>query len=515
MPGENAHTLSAQQLEADFDALLDLDAAARAAALAQIEQQDPERAQALRRWLGAVSASAGLLEPGSAPVLAVERVGPWLLDGLIGRGGSGEVYLGRRADGAFERQVAIKLLRADRNSDAQIVAERRLLARLMHPHIVGLLDGGVAADGRPYLVTEYVRGTALDAWLSEAQPDFDTRLRVFTALADAVAHAHANGVVHADLKPANILVDAEAQPRLLDFGIAQRLDQANDGSTGALHLTPAFAAPEQLDGKEATARTDVHALGLLLYLLFCERLPHADDTLSLAQLKARREQLDPPPPSSHPASRVPARRLRGDLDAIVLCCLEREPERRYPSVRALLDDLRAWRSHRPVDARRGSRAYRAGRYLRRHWLGGLGLGALAGLSALATWQTHAAHRAQQQVQALERVLTEIGATGDPAVVASIEHARARDWLARGEPLAAQQAAQAAVAVSRRADARSDALLRSLQLRARAELALADVRAVTATLAEIGALEPSASVETLSIRNELASLAAAATPPPKR
>jgi len=518
---------SAEQLEADFDALLDLDATARATALADIELRDPGRAGALRRWLGAVSPSAGLLETGTAPTMAVDRVGPWRLDGLIGRGGSGEVHLGRRADGAFEREVAVKLLRADRNADALIVEERRLLARLDHPNIARLLDGGVAIDGRPYLVTELIAGRPLDEWVRTEQPPLARRLRIFEDLAAAVAYAHANGVVHADLKPANVLIDAAGNPKLLDFGIAQRLgEQAN----GVRSLTPAYAAPEQFDGAEPGAHTDVHALGTLLYLVLCDCLPLEGAGLSLNELKTLRQQQDPQPPSRQPHSvRVSARKLRGDLDAIAMRCLARDPVQRYATVAALLEDLRAWREHRPVAARHGGRTYRARRYLRRHWLAGLALSALVLLTTLAVWQAHAARQAQFQAQAFGGVLAQIVAAGDmrtvrdparetrawlrgaverlrvqpvsPAVDAEVLALLASALLSHDEYAAADSAltlADARAAADVDVDADEDAPAKVERERVRAELALVPLdfaaarRAVDAARAGLrGAPEPEA------------------------
>ena len=382
---------TAEQLEADFDALLDLDAAARATALDEIERREPERAQALRRWLGAVSASAGLLETGTTPGAVIERVGPWRLCGLIGRGGNGEVHLGRRADGAFEREVAVKLLRADRNADARIVEERRLLARLDHPNIARLLDGGIASDGRPWLVTELVVGLPLDVWLSEAVPDLDRRLRAFTALTDAVACAHANGIVHADLKPANVLIDADDQPHLLDFGVARLLEHA---AAGGLHgLTPAWAAPEQLDGAAAEPRSDVYALGLLLDLLLTGEPAIATPTYSLSELKARRQQQDPTAPSRR-APAKDAARIRAGFDALVVRCLARDPAQRPANAGAVLAALRSAQDHRTVVPASP---------LRRPSLGAwLALAAICALVAWGLWQQRRIDDLQWRLERLQQ-----------------------------------------------------------------------------------------------------------------
>lgn len=388
--GEDARW-SAERLEADFDALLDLGEAARAQALADIERTDPGRAQALRRWLGAVSASAGLLEDVGAAAAPgrIERVGPWRLEGLIGRGGSGEVYLGRRADGAFERQVAVKLLRADRDADARIVEERRLLARLDHPNIARLLDGGVAPDGRPWLVTEYIEGRPLDEWLREGAPDLDRRLRTFTALTDAVACAHASGIVHADLKPANVLIDGNDQPHLLDFGVARLLEHATAGSRHG--LTPAWAAPEQFDGAPADPRSDVYALGLLLYLLLTGDAPIGAQAHALSELKALRQQQDSPAPSLRAPAREAAR-IRDELDAVVLRCLARDPAQRPANAGAVLAELRAAQAR--FSAAPASRPHRL------HLGTWLALATICALAAWIWWQ-------QQRIEELEAELDQI------------------------------------------------------------------------------------------------------------
>lgn len=379
---------SAERLEADFDALMDLGEAARARMLADIEGADPARAQALRRWLGAVGASAGLLEDvgASAAAACIERVGPWRLEGLIGRGGSGEVYLGRRADGAFERQVAVKLLRADRNADARIIEERRLLARLDHPNIVRLLDGGVAEDGRPWLVTEVIDGRPLDTWMRESGPDLPRRLKVFTALADAVACAHAGGIVHADLKPANVLVDAQDQPHLLDFGVARLLEHATPTGPAGLHgLTPDWSAPERLDGAQPDPRSDVYTLGLLLFLLLTGATPIDAQAYSLSELRALRRLRAVPLPSGC-ASAGDAPQIAAEVDTLVLRCLAPDPAQRPADAGALLADLRAARDPRGSAPARSSRAPGVVAWLM--------LAAICALLAWGLWQ----HRHIEELQ---------------------------------------------------------------------------------------------------------------------
>jgi serine/threonine protein kinase len=309
----------------------------------------------------------------------------------MGRGGCGVVSVGPRADGAFERQVAVKLLRADRNADALIVEERRLLARLDHPHIARLLDGGIASDGRPWLVTEFVDGRSLDEWLRESAPDLDRRLKTFTALADAVACAHASGIVHADLKPANVLIDASGQPHLLDFGVARLLEHAAAASHHG--LTPAWAAPEQLDGAPADPRSDVYALGLLLYLLLTGDAPIDAQAHSLSELKALRQQQAAPAPSLR-VSACEAARVRDELDAVVLRCLARDPAQRPANAGALLAELRAaQRRPRATTARPSQRTSAAA------WIA---LAIIAALAAWIGWQQQHIADLQQRLDQLQR-----------------------------------------------------------------------------------------------------------------
>lgn len=444
-------SLKPELLEAELDSLLDLDAAARQRALDAIAAKDPARAAELRRWLQAIVASEGLLESAADSAAIPQRVGAWALAGLIGRGGSGEVYFGRRADGAFEREVAIKLLRPDRMADARIVAERRLLARLQHPNIAALLDGGMSADGRPFLITEYVAGDCLDRWLQTRQPGLSLRLQVFRALAEAVAYAHAHGVIHADLKPANVLITADDQPKLLDFSIARGLQPGDGGVDGSAYgLTPAYAAPEQFSGAEPTQYSDIYALGLLLHLMLTGVLPVAGETLTLAELVAVRQRPIVKLPSAlidaAGSGPISARQLRGDLDAIVLRCLRTEPGTRYPSVQALLADLECWRLHLPVQAREGGYWYRARRFLRRHWWS-MGLAAVAAISLLAgsvaaLWQAQRATRAELEARATTAALGELINGSDLRTVRNPAN-EVRQWLRdavqriEGQPAAPQ------------------------------------------------------------------------------
>lgn len=336
----------------------------------------------------------GLLAPGT-------RLGPWRVGTLIGRGGAGEVYCADRADGSFEQQVAIKVLQLEEAAQLdRFHAERRILARLEHPGIARLLDGGVTEDGRPYAVIEYVEGRPLVDHCREHGCDLEERLRLFGQVCEAVAHAHRNLVVHRDLKPGNILVDASGRVKLLDFGIAKLLD-ADDGNAAAdftrAPLTPDYAAPEQLTGEPVTTATDVYALGVLLFELLTGERPWRSGDLPVAT--AVRLLLEKEAPLASRIARrseppVPARALAGDLDAIVAKCLRKRPEHRYESVAALWQDLERHHRHEPVRAREGAGLYVLGRLLRRHRWAAAGAAAVllslaAGLTAFA-WQARQA-----------------------------------------------------------------------------------------------------------------------------
>lgn len=335
-------------------------------------------------------------------------LGAWRIERLLGRGGMGEVYLGERVAGGFEQRAAIKLLRVDAVEHvAHFESERRILAQLEHPNIARLLDGGIDTTGRAWMAMEYVDGETLGEYCRRQRPDLASRLVLFDAVCAAVAYAHARLIVHRDLKPSNILVTATGAVKLLDFGVARLLDRDADVTqTRSLMMTPAHAAPEQLEGRAVTIAADIYALGVLLYELLCGRAPWSQGDTLVAGMVSRLARGEPPPPSraevTDPA--VPSTQLRGDLDAIVMRCLRQDPAARYPTVDALRDDITRWRRHEPVIARRGARGYVMRRWLRRHRTGvaavALVLVALLGGLGSALWQ---ARRAQQQATRTELV----------------------------------------------------------------------------------------------------------------
>ncbi|MGH9381857.1 MAG: tetratricopeptide repeat protein [Thermoanaerobaculia bacterium] len=342
-------------------------------------------------------------DAGTLPDLTGRRIGPYRLLRPLGRGGMGVVYEAERADGAFEQRVALKLLAValtGTGAHARFLAERRILAGLEDPAIARIVDGGVTEDGTPWFAMERVDGVAIDRYCDQHRLAIRERLELFLQVCDAVEHAHRRLVVHRDLKPANVLVAGDGKVKLLDFGIAKLLDA--DGSVGAAPatrtalrlMTPEYASPEQVRGEAVTTASDVYQLGLLLYELLTGRRPYALRRRGGGELE--RAICEQPPlrpsttlfrdeavePSSTPtgptleeicrARRVsPARlrrRLRGDLENIVLTALRKEPGRRYGSADRLAQDIRRHLDGLPVTARADTWMYRGRKFLRRHAL---------------------------------------------------------------------------------------------------------------------------------------------------
>jgi len=333
-------------------------------------------------------------EPASPHIGA--RLGGWQVTRRLGSGGMGEVFEARRADGSYEGRAAVKLLKRGMDSTAvlqRFALERQSLARLSHPNIAGLLDAGASEDGLPYFVMEYVDGRPIDQAVRGLA--LAARLGLFLQLADAVAHAHRNLLVHRDLKPGNVLVDGRAQVKLLDFGIAKALDPLETAGTAALDATfggvrpytPNYASPEQVRGEPVTTSTDIYSLGVLLYELLTGTRPTGRAATTPAQAARSVLEDEPARPSSLSPEQAPdpqwlstRKQLEGDLDNILLKALDKAIERRYASVDALAADIRNYLSGHPVSARPASPAYVLGKFVRRNrWpvmaaaLGGVGL----------------------------------------------------------------------------------------------------------------------------------------------
>lgn len=375
-------------------------------------------------WADALAgrAEAGIAAPDH---VAGERVGPWRLIEEIGRGGMGTVWRAERADEAYEQHAALKLIRRGLDSDAilgRFVGERSILARLQHPNIARLIDGGVAGDGRPYFAMELAEGEPITAWCDRRRLPVRDRIRLLLAAIDAVQYAHQQLVVHRDLKPSNILVTAAGQVKLLDFGIAKVLDTdagraeaATMTQFGFRMLTPEYAAPEQLRGEAVTTATDVYALGVMLYELLTGQRPTAargqpSSTAEASADTTSRPSTRPSTQISGAAARMRAstperlrRNLRGDLDTIALRALHEEPERRYRTAESLRRDLLRYLAGRPVHARPDSRWYRLRKFVARNRTAVIAsvlvaMSLTAGLLATA-WQ---ARRAELRAQEASR-----------------------------------------------------------------------------------------------------------------
>lgn len=352
------------------------------------------------------------------------RIGAWNIVDRVGAGGMGVVYRAARADGAFDKSVALKVLRRGMDTEsilARFHNERRILAGLEHPNIARLIDGGVTDDGLPWFAMEYVEGTHLTRYCDDRELGVDDRLKLFETVCAAVQHAQERLVVHRDLKPSNILVGEDGSVKLLDFGIARVLTDDDGGATsipGAPQaLTLAYAAPEQLKGGTITTATDVYALGTILYELLVGVRP--SDT---------RPGATPQPPSHVAGSTQETmgakrastpdrlrRRLGGDLDNICLKALELDPARRYPTAGDLLEDLRRHRRGLPVEARPYTFAYRTSRFVARHRAGVVGaaaavlllFGTVAWYTARLTEERNLARQEAEQSAAVTRYYTSV------------------------------------------------------------------------------------------------------------
>jgi serine/threonine-protein kinase len=403
-----------------------------------------------------------------------ERVGPYRIARELGRGGMGAVYLAERADGQFTQTVALKLVKRGMDSESvlrRFEQERQILARLQHPNIARLLDGGLAPDGRPYFAMEYVEGEPITEYCDARALPIGARLALFDRVCEAVAYAHRNLVVHRDLKPSNILVTAgddgeKPSVKLLDFGIARLLEHDGPKLTwsGLRPMTPEYAAPEQVRGEAITTATDVYALGVLLYELLAGRRPHDLPRRDLRSVERAVCETTPERPSlavgrtvtvdtEHSLQTItPAgvshmrattadrlrRRLAGDLDTITLKALRKEPERRYGSADALAADLQRHRDGVPVVARSATVGYRVRKFVMRHRTGvAVAAGVVAVLAAVVGFYTaqlaEERDRAQLEAAKSEQVASFLGGIlqgADPSETQG-DSALVRDVLDRG------------------------------------------------------------------------------------
>ena len=472
-----------QRWEAIFDELVEERDEVRAARLAALAESDPELARFLAEVLAAdrteeefigapllarapvfvasaLESGVARLEEGEsvaseavAPAATeAETIGPYRLVRCLGEGGMGEVFLAERSDGEFEQRVALKRIRAGLESQAiadRFLRERQILARLDHPGIAHLLDGGSTDDGDPYFVLEHVEGVPITAWCEQRAAPLEVRLRLMIEVAEAVDAAHRQLVVHRDLKPTNILVTVSGRVKLLDFGIAKLLQaeafDERQTQIGGQPLTPAYAAPEQILGEAVTTATDVYSMGALLFELLTGRPPFDRSGRPLPALvrAVDSETLERPSVVAAGAGREEPEReivrsfapqLEGDLDSIALKALNRDPARRYPSAAAFADDLRRFLAGRPVKARPDSAGYRLRKFVGRHTLGvAAGIVAIAALVAgigAVFWQAGVARGEARRADRVKTFLIDLFREADPSQTLG-ESITAREILDKG------------------------------------------------------------------------------------
>ena len=384
------------ELKAAFAELSDAAIDERERRLAELAESRPGFADELGELLTAlgtvdqsmthvVSSAARHVDAQPSRAQIGREFGAYRIVAHIARGGMGDVFAAERTDGLYDQRVAIKLISTPlmtEEDELRFASERQILARLSHPGIARILDGGTADDGIPYLVMEYIDGVSIVEYCRTQSLTLNQRLELFIQVCHAVEFAHRNLVVHRDIKPSNILVTHEGQPKLLDFGIAKIIDtrEAPVAEVTELNrraLTPDFASPEQILGDPVTTGSDIYSLGVLLYLLTAGRQPYSTEGLRASERERLLCDVEPPKPSTtashtldHDPERPPFRlepaRLKGDLDSIILTAMHKLPDSRYASARALADDIRAYLGNRPVNARGRTFGYSAGKFFRRH-----------------------------------------------------------------------------------------------------------------------------------------------------
>ena len=427
--GLNVDPARLQAIEAIFHAALDVETGRleefldeRCAGDASL-RRDVESLLAAHRQTGSfidtpiATLDEKLFDDEEAPdQLVGQTVGHWEILKRIGSGGMGAVYLARRADRQYEQQVALKLIKRGMDTEAMLRRfrnERQILAGFDHPNIARLLDGDTTDDGLPYFVMEYVEGLPIDEYCDLQALDVTGRLQLFRQVCAAVSYAHRRAVIHRDLKCSNILVGSDGVPKLLDFGIA-RLLQAGDAAESPVTMleqrvmTPEYASPEHLLGAPVTTASDVYSLGVVLYRLLTGQLPHRLKAQSAEDMARTVGQTEPQRPSAV-VETTSSRRLRGDLDNIVLMALRKEPERRYTSVEEFSEDIGRHLERRPVQARPDTLAYRAGKFVRRNT--GVSVAAtlvvlsLVGGIVMTSWQAQRA-REQEAIAIAEKARAE-------------------------------------------------------------------------------------------------------------
>lgn len=404
-------------------------------------QEQPELLALVLKLLAADQVKDSLLDQPVLPnVLAGpgDRAGSFELLEEIGAGGAGRVFRARRADGEFEQEVAVKVFETQRMSGpmlARFHAERQILATLEHPGIARLIDGGTTDSGLPYVAMELIRGQSITAYCAQQKLDVPSRLALLQKVCDALDVAHDRGIIHRDIKPGNVLVDEDGEPRVIDFGIAKVIDPGAfglpDGKTLTRFqaLTPEYASPEQVLGEKVSQSTDVYSLGVMLYEMLTGVRPYQISTLTPAEVERTVCHTIPDDPSERVSKRRSApplgltsagelkRQLRGDIDRIVMTALSKEPDRRYRSAGSLSRDIERYLSGHPVNARGASRLYRTGKFLQRHRTVSIAVAvviiALSGALISVTQSARLARQEADRAEAAKSFLLEMISTSDP------------------------------------------------------------------------------------------------------
>ncbi|NUQ51164.1 MAG: serine/threonine protein kinase [Phycisphaerales bacterium] len=461
-----------RRVEELYFRMLELSAVERERALGSVCADDAGLAREVRVLLAHDTRVGGFLEsPALGAGFAVSGAttpdelvgtvaGRYRLDARLASGGMGTVYRATR-DGEFTQHVAIKVVKRGMDTDEilrRFRAERQTLAALSHPNIAGVIDGGALPDGRPYLVMEFVDGVPIDQYCDQHSLKIEERLAIFRVVCDAVGYAHQRLVVHRDLKPANILVTPAGIPKLLDFGIAKVLSNADVPHTTMTtvqerRLTPEYASPEQITGRPVTTAADVHSLGVILYELLSGTRPYHFETRTTSEIERVITESEPPLPSTAVA-RAPAsptnpadasratvspppgllrstapdhlrRSLRGDLDTIVMTAMRKDPQRRYPTVEQLAADIDRYLRDLPISARKDTLSYRVAKFVRRNTaatlVASVAVLALAAVVTTVFWQARIAARerdaafdARDQAEAINAFLQEMLRSADPS-----------------------------------------------------------------------------------------------------
>lgn len=433
----NGDTNNWERIESLFAEVLEMPVEERSGFLDDACGTDTPVRKEVDRLLAADATGTGVLDLGWNPadgeqvrglsgLADGQTVGAWRIISELGRGGMGVVYLAERADGTYEQQVALKIIRGGLLAAAmepRFIRERHILGRLQHPNIAHLLDAGATADGLPFLVMELVQGAPITDWCRQHQSSIDERLRLILQACDALQHAHQNLVVHRDLKPGNIFINASGTVRLLDFGVARLLSDNDDNGQhltrqGMLPLTPVYAAPEQLSDVNVTTAADIYSLGAVLYELMTNRRPREGLTGSPVEIQELMQHAVPAPSTNADASPQWCKRLRGDLDAIVQKAMAPDPARRYATATVLADDIRRYLRHEPVQARPEGVSYRVAKFVKRHRIGVAAMLAIAvaisaGVTATA-WQASKAATQAAKAESVKDFLLSLFEGVDPS-----------------------------------------------------------------------------------------------------